>query len=135
MFSPDFNFLIVAMLTALVATGLGVVFASIAVIQMSSQPDRASRGPMLSFAGTIPCNAAAFFSFLVHPRNMFNGMIFGVNADDFVVSFLLFISFVLLMVTFGLLFERKGVGTRTLKLGSISIIVLYGLGCVCVFAS
>jgi hypothetical protein len=129
-FSSDFNFLIVATLTAIGASGLGVLFASIALIQMASEPEGARRSAMLSFSGTIPCNIGAFLSSWVLPRNFLNGEILGVGADDFVISFLLFISFILLMVTLGLLYDHTGPGTRALKVGSISLTVLYGLGCV-----
>lgn len=134
MFASDFGFLIVSALVALVASGCGVVFASIGFLQMASKPEGANPVALTSFAGTIPLNIAALVSIWWLPIGLRSRMIAGVHSTDFVISSLLFTSFVLLMVTMGQLYGYTGAGKRALKAGSISLIVLYGLGCIAVLA-
>ena len=133
MISRDFGFIVVWMFTALLAAGCGIPFAIIALVQMASRPEGARPTAILSFASTIPLNAAALFSSMWLPNDLANRTILGVNGYDLVLSLLLFTSFVLWMITLGLLYGYTGAGKRALKLGSISLLSLYALGCIGMF--
>jgi hypothetical protein len=133
--SRDFGFIVVSMFTALLAVGCGIPFAIIALVQMASRPEGAKPSAILSFAATIPLNAAAVLSFAWLPKDLANRMILGVNGYDLVLSLLLFTSFVLWLITLGLLYGYAGGGKRALKSGSIGLLSLYALGCIGRFAS
>jgi hypothetical protein len=135
MFSRDFGFIVVSMFTALLAVGCGIPFAIIALVQMASRPDGTRPSAILGFAATIPLNTAVLLSFVWLPADFGNRMTLGVNGNDLVLSLLLFTSFVLWMITLGLLYGYTGAGKRALKFGSISLLSLYALGCIGMFAS
>ena len=119
---------------AFLAAAFAIPFALVALVQMSSRPHGAKPLALLSFAAAIPLNVAAFLSSYWIPKGLAERTIMGVSGDDIPLALLLFSSFVLWMVTLGLLYEHTGAGKRALQSGSIALLVLYALGCVAMFA-
>jgi hypothetical protein len=123
--SGDFDFIVVSVLTALVATACGVLFASIAWVQMGYEPRERTPNVMYCFAAAIACDAGG----AAVPWCLSAGT-FGFGEMSFITWSLLIASFILVVITLKLLSNYTGSGRGALKAGSVIMIVLYALGCI-----
>ena len=96
MIGGGWEFFFVSVLTALVAIVCGVLFASIAWVQMGYGPKEPTPNAMYSFVGAIACDVVAFPLPWFFPRN---ADLFGVDETSLAISCLFLASFALLAVT------------------------------------
>jgi hypothetical protein len=124
-----------ALLTTILAGGCGVLFASIAWVQLRSGPISKTPVAMFTFAASTAINVVSLPVILCLPYDLQDGYIFGFHAMSFIWSFFLVVSFVLAIATTRLLSSYSGLGREALRTGSIVLIVLYVLGLVGAYAS
>lgn len=123
MFNRDFDFYVVSFLTALLAAGCGVLFVSIAWVQLGYEPKQRTPNLMYTFAAAVACNAVG----MVLPWCL-GANVIGFEEMSFITWSLLIVSLILVGITLRSLSNYSGSGRGALKLGSIIMIVLYVLG-------
>ena len=130
MFASGLALAIPALLTTVFAGGCGVLFAPNAWVQVRSGPVSKTPVAMYTLAASTAINVASLLVILCLPYYVQDGYIFGVHAESFIWSFFLVVSFVLAFATIELLSSYTDLGSGALKVGSIIMIILYGIGCI-----
>jgi hypothetical protein len=81
-----------ALLTTILAGGCGVLFASIAWVQLRSGPISKTPVAMFTFAASTAINVVSLPVILCLPYDLQDGYIFGFHAMSFIWSFFLVVS-------------------------------------------